>query len=159
MLENKYNNSKIYLIKCTQDKNLIYVGSTIKSLNERWSQHKNNAQRNTYKKHSLLYNKINEIGVDFFYIELYEQLHLNNNQELLNKEGDIIKQLGTLNYNLPGKLDENIYNDLKNKVENERNNYKYKKLSDTQRDEKRLLKNEYTKRYNLKKKLEKQQIS
>ncbi len=30
MSENKYNNSKIYSIKCKEDNNLIYVGSTIK---------------------------------------------------------------------------------------------------------------------------------
>ena len=94
-------------------------------------------KKNNHKKHRLLYNKINEIGIKHFYIELYEQLILNNNQELLNKEGDIIKKLSTLNYNIPGVLDENEYNDLKNKVEKERNEYKNKKLSDEQQFEKR----------------------
>jgi hypothetical protein len=158
MSENKYNNSKIYLIKCRLDNNLIYVGSTVRTLYDRWNQHKKTAQKTNHKKHRLLYNKINEIGINFFYIELYEQLILNNNQELLNKEGEIIKKLSTLNYNIPGVLDENEYNDLKNKVEKERNEYKNKKLSDEQQFEKRLLKNEYLKkRYNLKK-LEKEQI-
>ncbi len=158
MSENKYNNSKIYLIKCTQDKNLIYVGSTVKPLNERWKQHIYKAQKKEYSKNNLLYNKMNEIGIDLFYIELFEQLNLNNNQELLNEEYKVINRIGTLNYISSGLLDENKYNELKNKVEIERKEYKYKKLSDVQRDEKRLLKNEYLKRYILKKKLEKQQI-
>ena len=95
---------------------------------------------------------MNEIGIDLFYIDLYEQLNLNNNQELLNKECKVINRIGTLNYIFSGLLDENKYNELKNKVEIERKEYKYKKLSDVQRDEKRLLKNEYLKRYILKKK-------
>ncbi len=57
MSENKYNNSKIYLIKCTQYKNLIYVGSTVKTLNERWQQHIYKAQRKEHSKNNLLYNK------------------------------------------------------------------------------------------------------
>ncbi len=101
---------------------------------------------------------MNEIGINYFYIELYEQLNLNNNQELLNEEGKIIKKLGTLNYISSGLLDENDYNELKNKVENERKEYKYKKLSDVQQFENHLLKKEYLKRYHLKKKLEKEQI-
>ena len=101
---------------------------------------------------------MDEIGINNFYIELYEQLNLNNNQELLKKEGEIIKELGTLNYISSGLINENDYNDLKNKVENERNDYKNKKLSDVQQYEKHLLKKEYLKRYNLKKKLEKEQI-
>ena len=113
MSENKYNNSKIYLIKCRLDNNLIYVGSTVRPLYDRWNQHKKTAQKTNHKKHRLLYNKINEIGIKHFYIELYEQLILNNNQELLNKEGEIIKKLSTLNYNIPGVLDENEYNDFK----------------------------------------------
>ena len=45
MSENKYNNSKIYLIKCKLDNNLIYVGSTVKTLYDRWNQHKKTAQK------------------------------------------------------------------------------------------------------------------
>ena len=158
MSENKYNNSKIYLIKCRLDNNLIYVGSTVKHLYERWNQHLHKAHKKTHSNKNLLYNKMNEIGIKHFYIELYEQLNLNNNQELLKKEGEIIKELGTLNYISSGLINENDYNDLKNKVENERNDYKNKKLSDVQQYEKHLLKKEYLKRYNLKKKLEKEQI-
>ncbi len=36
---------------------------------------------------------MNEIGINYFYIELYEQLNLNNNQELLNEVGKIIKKI------------------------------------------------------------------
>ena len=66
MSENKYNNSKIYLIKCRLDNNLIYVGSTVHSLNKRWKEHKNNAMYG--KKKILLHEKMNELGHKYFYI-------------------------------------------------------------------------------------------
>ena len=75
MSENKYNNSKIYLIKCRLDNNLIYVGSTIKHLYERWNQHLYRAHKINHSNKNLLYNKMNEIGINYFYIELYKQLN------------------------------------------------------------------------------------
>ena len=33
---NKYNNGKIYTIRCRDDNNLIYVGSTVQPLYKRW---------------------------------------------------------------------------------------------------------------------------
>ena len=41
--DNKYNNGKIYTIRCHDDQNLIYVGSTVQPLYKRWHQHKINA--------------------------------------------------------------------------------------------------------------------
>ena len=37
---NKYNNGKIYTIRCRLDDNLIYVGSTMQPLHKRWCTHK-----------------------------------------------------------------------------------------------------------------------
>ncbi len=48
MSQNKFNNSKIYLIKCRWDNNLIYVGSTVKHSYERWNQY-------LYKTHKKIF--------------------------------------------------------------------------------------------------------
>jgi hypothetical protein len=64
-----YQNGKVYTIRCHIHKELIYVGSTTKTLCARWSNHKADMKRNP---NTLLYSKIIEIGVDNFYIELYE---------------------------------------------------------------------------------------
>ena len=64
---NKYDNGKIYTIRCREDNNLIYVGSTVQPLYERWHQHKlkfNNEKNKVYNK--LLYVKMRELGVDLF---------------------------------------------------------------------------------------------
>ena len=155
-----YLQGKIYTIRCKSDNSLIYVGSTTQSLSMRMAGHRKeiyNENRKHYTK--KLYQIIREMdNLNEWYIELYENFPCNNKEELLKKEGEIIKELGTLNYISSGLINENDYNDLKNKVENERNDYKNKKLSDVQQYEKHLLKKEYLKRYNLKKKLEKEQI-
>jgi len=89
----KYQNGKIYVIKCKIDPNLIYVGSTIRTLNERWGEHKSDYIK---KPHTLLYSKINELKIDNFFIELYELYPCNSKKELNKKEGEVIRKIGTL---------------------------------------------------------------
>ena len=93
---NKYNNSKIYTIRCKTDINLIYVGATTQKLCKRWMQHKNRIDNDKYK-NILLYAKINELSVDNFYIELYEHFSCDNIEELRKREGELIREIGTLN--------------------------------------------------------------
>ncbi len=93
---NKYNNSKIYTIRCKTDNNLIYVGATTQQLCKRWSQHKDRIDNDKYK-NILLYKAINENSVDNFYIELYELFSCDNIEELRKREGEIIREIGTLN--------------------------------------------------------------
>ena len=107
MSENKYNNSKIYLIKCRLDNNLIYVGSTIQPLYKRWIQHISNINNEKSKEYNkILYMKIREIGIENFKIELHDIYNCNNKQELNKKEGDVIKQIGTLNDRIAGRTNQ-----------------------------------------------------
>ena len=76
---NIYNNSKIYTIRFKSDNNLIYVGSTTQPLHKRWYGHKIRCHDDKYN-HMLLYNKINEFGLDNFYIELYENYNCNSKE-------------------------------------------------------------------------------
>jgi hypothetical protein len=99
---NRYNSSKIYTIRCKLDNSLIYVGSTIQALYKRWDDHKRSYKYDKYK-NILLYIKINELGIDNFYIELYENYNCNNKEELLKKEGEVIRLIGTLNKKIEGR--------------------------------------------------------
>ena len=64
---NKYNNGKIYTIRCRDDNNnnnnLIYVGSTVQPLYKRWHQHKTTYNKENDKQYNkLLYIKMRELG-------------------------------------------------------------------------------------------------
>ena len=98
--DNKYNNGKIYTIRCTDNNNLIYVGSTTQPLYKRWYEHKQIYNKEGKQYNKLLYIKMRELGVDKFYIELYENFKCENIEQLHKKEGEIIRQIATLNKNI-----------------------------------------------------------
>ena len=56
---NKYHNGKIYTIRCKDDDNLIYVGSSCLPLHKRFYQHKQKMKQDKYK-NRLIYIKMNE---------------------------------------------------------------------------------------------------
>ena len=101
---NKYNNGKIYTVRFQDDVNLVYVGSTIQPLYKRWHQHKIKSSCDSAKEfNKILYVKIREFGYEKFYIELYENCPCNNIEELLKREGEVIREIGTLNKVIPGR--------------------------------------------------------
>ena len=108
---NIYNNGKIYTIRCRTDNSLIYVGSTIQPLHKRFHSHKSNYTKNKCD-NRLLYSKMNELGFDSFFIELYENYSCNSKEELNKREGEVIREIGNLNMLISGRskreyLDEN----------------------------------------------------
>ena len=104
-----YTNGKIYTIRCKKDTTLIYVGSTTAKLSKRWCNH-----RYDYKKglHFPFHDLIEDIND--WYIELYEEFPCDNNEQLLKREGEVMRQISTLNsrkrhpylnqFDLPSKL-------------------------------------------------------
>ena len=73
---------------------LIYVGSTTQSLSKRWGNHKAMWKSgNHYPFHKLI-EDIND-----WYIELYEECPCKNNDELTRREGQIMRDIATLNKN------------------------------------------------------------
>ena len=68
--KNKYTNGKIYTVRCYDDVNLIYVGSTIQPLRKRWYEHRSGFINDKKQQNRLLFIKMKEIGIDKFYIEL-----------------------------------------------------------------------------------------
>ena len=100
--ENLYKNSKIYTIRYKNDDSLIYVGSTIQPLNKRWCAHKYSSSNSKFQ--GPLYKKIRETNnIDDWYIELYEDYPCERKELLLQREGQIITEIGTLNKIINGR--------------------------------------------------------
>jgi hypothetical protein len=111
-----YQQGKIYTIRCRTDKTLIYVGSTIQPLYKRLWQHKYICIKDKYK-HLLIYKTINNEWNNW-YIELYELYPCSCKDELHKKEGEIIREIGTLNMNISGRKLKEYYIDNKNDILN-----------------------------------------
>ena len=88
-----YQKGKIYTIRNKNDSNLIYVGSTCKKyLSDRMGNHRSNSKKNPNSHFYKLINDWND-----WYIELYENFPCNNKNELTKREGEVIREIGTLN--------------------------------------------------------------
>ena len=90
-----YSKGKMYKVLTYIDDE-IYVGSTIGTLGQRMAKHRGSIKRNP---HNKLYNHMNELGVNNFYIELIENFPCNDVYELRAREGHFIREIGTLNKN------------------------------------------------------------
>lgn len=97
-----YSKGKIYTIRCKTDNNLIYVGSTIQSLAKRWSSHKKISQKDHTTVAKLVHSKYNG-DWSSWYIELYENFSCKSGEELRKREGEIIREIGTLNRCIAGR--------------------------------------------------------
>ena len=95
-----YSNGKIYTIRNRNDDTKIYVGSTIRSLKSRFGDHKRDMKNNIQRP---LYQLMNEIGFERFKIELIEEYNCDDKELLLIKEGEYIRQFGTLNKAIAGR--------------------------------------------------------
>ena len=147
-----YSQGKIYTIRSRNDDSLIYVGSTIQPLSKRWGGHKLDS-----KKHPniLLYQTINN---DWFnwYIELHENYPCNSKMELLKREGEVMREIGTLNKRIEGRTRQEYYqqnadNICKQKKEYyQKNTDKIKKYYQQNADKKKEYQKEY---YQQKKKI------
>jgi group I intron endonuclease len=114
-----YDNAKIYkLINLMTDD--IYIGSTIKPLHIRLSQHISCAKRNSQSK---LYQSMRNIGINQFKMIHIEDYKCENKKQLERREGYYQKKLQpTLNDNYEGMTKEE-------KLERKRNIYHMRKES------------------------------
>ena len=93
--------AKIY--KITNDYNDdVYIGSTCDTLGRRFSKHKSDSKQEKHI-HKPLYRLINDIGFDRFRIQLIDNYLCEDKYMLKQKEGEYIRQLGTLNKNIAGR--------------------------------------------------------
>ena len=78
----KYQHAKIYKIINSIDK-LIYVGSTVQPLNQRFSEHKSRSKQYPERK---IYKHFAKLGVEHFKIILIKLFPCNNKLELAIEE-------------------------------------------------------------------------
>ena len=102
-----YKNGKIYCIRNSVD-NDIYIGSTCSPLSKRMSGHRTDTKARP-KTCSKLYQKMKEIGLDKFYIELLLEYPCENKEQLQAKEGEYIRKYGTLNNLVAGRSKKEQY--------------------------------------------------
>ena len=82
----------IYMIKNTEN-NDKYIGSTFKSLDTRFEQHKQRCNNKFVK--TKLYKLMRNIDKDKFSIELLETVEVNDRRKLTEIEDKYISELGT----------------------------------------------------------------
>ena len=114
-----YQQGKIYTIRCKTDNNLIYVGSTVNTLIRRWYNHK----QDTDRRNSKINRTMKEMGIENFYIELYELYPCNSKIELEKREGEIIRLIGTLNEKVAGRDKHEYYIENIDKIKPNRDKY------------------------------------
>ena len=85
-----FSKGKIYIIRNTQNE-LTYIGSTCQTLAQRMAQHRKD-MKNPKTQNYKLYQAMNELGKDAFYIELLEDCPCQKRDELLKKEGEKIRE-------------------------------------------------------------------
>ena len=96
-----YQNGKIYTIRNNIDEE-VYVGSTCQPLSKRMAVHRSNTKIKEAQSRNI-YKHMNNLGIENFYIELYESYPCNTCEELTKREGQIIREIGTLNINVAGQ--------------------------------------------------------
>ncbi len=105
-----YSKGKIYTIRHKNDNNFIYVGSTIDTLASRMSKHRYDSLK---RPHTKLYSHIQDW--DDWYIELFELFPCKSLEELHKREGEIIREIGTLNMFISGRTKKEYTMDTKEK--------------------------------------------
>ena len=91
-----YSNGKIYVIR-NHVNDMVYVGSRTTSLAKRWYWHKQDWKR---EGHTIsVHSAFTKLGIDNFYIELYEECPCENLSQLERREGEVIRSFDHKAYN------------------------------------------------------------
>ena len=100
-----YSKAKIYQIINDVSDDIyiyIYIGATCQPLSKRMAEHRISL-KSKRDKHIKLYQKMSEIGVGHFRIELIKETPCENIEQLRAIEGKYIRELGTLNSQVAGR--------------------------------------------------------
>jgi hypothetical protein len=116
-----YNKGKIYTIRSKTDDTLIYVGSTIQQLSVRIGGHKIKSRDIKYQ-NRLIYKTINN-NWDNWYIELYEEYPCENKEQLCKREGEVIREIGTLNVVVAGRTRKEYREENKEQITEHKKEY------------------------------------
>ena len=117
MTDNEYKNGKVYTIRYTNDDTLIYVGSPTQPLYKRFMDHKKSVTNEKIHAYNmLLYQKMRETDIHDWYIELYEDFQAERKEQLNKREGEIIREIATLNKRIEGRTPKEWIVTNKNKL-------------------------------------------
>ena len=94
-VDERYQRGKVYTVRCRYDDTLIYVGSTIDKLAKRMASHR---QDKTCSLSKLVNGDWNN-----WYIELYEEYPCDNKEQLERREGEVQRQIATINKRIAGR--------------------------------------------------------
>lgn len=118
-----YSKGKIYTIRYKKDPTLIYVGSTVCDLQKRmWGHRASIHKEKDYN--MMLYKKMRETDdIDNWYIELYEEFPCDNKEQLHKREGEIIRDISTLNVRIAGRTKQEYREDNKEIIKERKQKY------------------------------------
>ena len=127
---NKYHNGKIYKI-VDVGYNKCYIGSTTESLSRRMSKHRHQYKQHQEGKRSKMNsaNIFDEFGVGNCKIELVEYCKCETKDELLRREGEIIKTCECVNKQMPRRTKKAHYEDNRERIKEYRK-HKYQQSKD-----------------------------
>jgi len=103
-IDERYKRGMIYTIRNIKDDTMIYVGSSINNLSKRFNHHKRDCKCG--KSAISLYKHIKNNDWTDWYIELYELYPCNSKKELERREGQVIREIGTINKKIAGRTKE-----------------------------------------------------
>ena len=120
----EYSKGKIYKILNNKTPD-VYVGSTCQKLSKRLANHKTRLNEG---KETLLYNKMRDLGDKNFYIELVEDYPCENGEQLKRREGEVIREIGTLNEKIAGRTKQEYAEEHRDEINlKKRENYQNNK--------------------------------
>jgi hypothetical protein len=122
-VDERYKRGMVYTIRNINDETMIYVGSTINNLSKRLSRHKSHCKNG---KSCSLYDCIDNNDWTNWYIELYENYPCNNKKELNRREGQVIREIGSINKNVSGRTRREWVEDNVHKVKEQMKNWRVK---------------------------------
>jgi len=102
-----YRNGKIYCIRSLIRPDLIYIGSTCNTLSKRFSHHKTKSSTCSSK-------QIIDIGDS--YIELIEDVPCDNKNQLIRREGQLIRSMDCVNKSVAGRTRQEYKNDNRERI-------------------------------------------
>ena len=107
-IDERYKRGKVYTIRCRYDDSLIYVGSTIDKLAKRMARHRLDKKCSLYKLVDGDWNN--------WYIELYEDFPCDNKEQLEKREGEVIREIATINQVVAGRTKKEYYEENRDKI-------------------------------------------
>jgi hypothetical protein len=99
---NRYNNGKIYSIRSHQTDD-VYIGSTCMPLSKRFHGHKSSYKLQLVGKQPYECSAFKLTKFDDCYIELVEDYPCENKQQLLRREGELIRSMPCVNKLIAGR--------------------------------------------------------